>query len=50
MAVVFTSIDYPNIKRKIMLVCKAFGLTGGVIASDSLFIKLQKTRLCRVPE
>jgi 7-keto-8-aminopelargonate synthetase-like enzyme len=38
---VYSSIDYPNIKRKIMLASlgKAFGLTGGVIASDSAFIK-----------
>jgi 7-keto-8-aminopelargonate synthetase-like enzyme len=37
----YSSIDYPNIKRKIMLASlgKAFGLTGGVIASDSEFIK-----------
>lgn len=38
---IYSSIDYPNIKRKIMLssLGKAFGLTGGVIASDSEFIK-----------
>jgi 7-keto-8-aminopelargonate synthetase-like enzyme len=38
---IYSSIDYPNIKRKIMLASlgKAFGLTGGVIASDSEFIK-----------
>lgn len=37
----FSTIDYANIKRKIMLASlgKAFGLTGGVIASDSMFIK-----------
>lgn len=39
---IYSSIHYPNIKRKIMLssLGKAFGLTGGVIASDSEFIKL----------
>ncbi len=38
---IYSSIEYPNIKRKIMLASlgKAFGLTGGVIASDSEFIK-----------
>ncbi|MFQ3173329.1 MAG: 7-keto-8-aminopelargonate synthetase-like enzyme [Flavobacterium sp.] len=38
---IYSSINYPNIKRKIMLASlgKAFGLTGGVIASDSEFIK-----------
>jgi 7-keto-8-aminopelargonate synthetase-like enzyme len=37
---IFSNIDLPNIKRKIMLssLGKAFGLTGGVIASDSEFI------------
>ncbi len=36
----FSSIQLPNIKRKIMVASlgKAFGLTGGVIASDSEFI------------
>ncbi|MGO4819246.1 aminotransferase class I/II-fold pyridoxal phosphate-dependent enzyme [Flavobacterium sp. W22_SRS_FP1] len=38
---IYSSIDYLNIKRKIMLASlgKAFGLTGGVIASDFEFIK-----------
>jgi 7-keto-8-aminopelargonate synthetase-like enzyme len=38
---IYSSIDYPNLKRKIMLASlgKAFGLTGGVIASDSEFIQ-----------
>lgn len=38
---IFSTIDYPNIKRKVMLASlgKAFALTGGVIASDSKFIK-----------
>ena len=37
---IFSNIDLPNIKRKIMLssLGKAFGLTGGVIASDAEFI------------
>jgi 7-keto-8-aminopelargonate synthetase-like enzyme len=37
---IFSTINLPNIKRKIMLssLGKAFGLTGGVIASDSEFI------------
>ena len=37
---IFSTIDCPNIKRKIMVssLGKAFGLTGGVIASDSDFI------------
>ncbi|MFV8372824.1 aminotransferase class I/II-fold pyridoxal phosphate-dependent enzyme [Flavobacterium sp. LB2P74] len=37
---IFSNIDLPNIKRKIMIASlgKAFGLTGGVIASDSEFI------------
>jgi hypothetical protein len=45
---IYSSIDYPNIKRKIMLASlgKAFGLTGGVIASDLFISKLQKTRFC----
>lgn len=38
---IYSSINYPNITRKIMVssLGKAFGLTGGVIASDSEFIK-----------
>ena len=38
---IFSSIEYPNIKRKITLssLGKAFGLTGGVIASDAEFIQ-----------
>ena len=38
---IYSSIDYPNIKRKIMLssLGKAFGLTGGIIASDAEFIE-----------
>jgi 7-keto-8-aminopelargonate synthetase-like enzyme len=38
---IYSSVEYPNLKRKIMLASlgKAFGLTGGVIASDSEFIK-----------
>jgi 7-keto-8-aminopelargonate synthetase-like enzyme len=38
---IYSSINYPNIKRKVMLssLGKAFGLTGGVIVSDSEFIK-----------
>jgi 7-keto-8-aminopelargonate synthetase-like enzyme len=37
---IFSTIDLPNIKRKIMVASlgKAFGLTGGVIASDLDFI------------
>lgn len=37
---IFSTINLPNIKRKIMVssLGKAFGLTGGVIASDSEFI------------
>ncbi|MFV8393560.1 aminotransferase class I/II-fold pyridoxal phosphate-dependent enzyme [Flavobacterium sp. LB2P6] len=37
---IYSNIDLPNIKRKIMIASlgKAFGLTGGVIASDSEFI------------
>jgi 7-keto-8-aminopelargonate synthetase-like enzyme len=36
----FSAIELPNIKRKIMIASlgKAFGLTGGLIASDSDFI------------
>ena len=42
---IFTSIEYPNVKRKIMLssLGKAFGLTGGVIASDAEFIQQIRT-------
>ncbi|WP_367751790.1 aminotransferase class I/II-fold pyridoxal phosphate-dependent enzyme [Flavobacterium sp. WC2430] len=38
---IFSSIAYPNVKRKIMLssLGKAFGLTGGVIVSDAEFIQ-----------
>lgn len=38
---VYSSIHHPNIKRKIMLssLGKAFGLTGGIIASDVEFIE-----------
>ncbi|MFV8345468.1 aminotransferase class I/II-fold pyridoxal phosphate-dependent enzyme [Flavobacterium sp. ZB4P13] len=37
---IYSTINLPNIKRKIMIASlgKAFGLTGGVIASDSEFI------------
>lgn len=37
---IYSTINLPNIKRKIMIssLGKAFGLTGGVIASDSDFI------------
>lgn len=37
---IYSEINLPNIKRKIMVASlgKAFGLTGGVIASDSVFI------------
>ena len=42
---IFSTINLPNIKRKIMLssLGKAFGLTGGVIASDSEFINNMST-------
>ena len=42
---IFSSINLPNIKRKIMVssLGKAFGLTGGVIASDSEFINQMTT-------
>lgn len=42
---IFSTINLPNIKRKIMVssLGKAFGLTGGVIASDSEFINLLAT-------
>ncbi len=42
---IFSTINLPNIKRKIMLssLGKAFGLTGGVIASDSEFINQMTT-------
>ncbi len=42
---IFSTIDLPNIKRKIMVssLGKAFGLTGGVIASDSEFINQMTT-------
>ncbi|MGA9637608.1 aminotransferase class I/II-fold pyridoxal phosphate-dependent enzyme [Flavobacterium sp.] len=41
---IFSSTNYPNIKRKIMLssLGKSFGLTGGVIAADRDFINLIK--------
>lgn len=37
---IFSNIDYPNIKRKIMIASlgKAMGLTGGMIGADSEFI------------
>ena len=37
---IFSTINLPNVKRKIMVssLGKAFGLTGGIIASDSEFI------------
>ena len=37
---IFSSLHFPNIKRKIMVssLGKAFGLTGGIIASDYEFI------------
>lgn len=37
---IFSKVNYPNIKRKIMIssLGKAFGLTGGIIASDAPFI------------
>jgi 7-keto-8-aminopelargonate synthetase-like enzyme len=39
---IYSEIHFPNIKRKIMVASlgKAFGLTGGVIASDSEFIDM----------
>ncbi|RTZ05244.1 aminotransferase class I/II-fold pyridoxal phosphate-dependent enzyme [Flavobacterium bomense] len=42
---IYSTINLPNIKRKIMMASlgKAFGLTGGVIASDSEFINQIKT-------
>ena len=42
---IYSNIDLPNIKRKIMVssLGKAFGLTGGVIASDSEFINQMAT-------
>jgi 7-keto-8-aminopelargonate synthetase-like enzyme len=42
---IFSTINLPNIKRKIMVssLGKAIGLTGGVIASDSEFINLLAT-------
>jgi 7-keto-8-aminopelargonate synthetase-like enzyme len=42
---IFSTIDLPNIKRKIMVASlgKAFGLTGGVIAGDSEFINQMAT-------
>ncbi|MFE3869138.1 aminotransferase class I/II-fold pyridoxal phosphate-dependent enzyme [Flavobacterium sp. LS2P90] len=42
---IFSTVDLPNIKRKIMVASlgKAFGLTGGVIASDSEFINQMTT-------
>ncbi|MDZ4330381.1 MAG: aminotransferase class I/II-fold pyridoxal phosphate-dependent enzyme, partial [Flavobacterium sp.] len=42
---IFSTINLPNIKRKIMVssLGKAFGLTGGVIASDSEFINQMAT-------
>ncbi|MFE3870199.1 aminotransferase class I/II-fold pyridoxal phosphate-dependent enzyme [Flavobacterium sp. ZS1P70] len=42
---IFSNIDLPNIKRKIISssLGKAFGLTGGVIASDSEFINQMAT-------
>ncbi|TDE27082.1 MULTISPECIES: aminotransferase class I/II-fold pyridoxal phosphate-dependent enzyme [Flavobacterium] len=42
---IFSTINLPNIKRKIMVssLGKAFGLTGGVIASDSEFINNMAT-------
>lgn len=41
----YSNIEYPNIKRKIMLssLGKAFGLTGGIVASDAEFIQQIKT-------
>ena len=42
---IFSTINLPNIKRKIMVssLGKAFGLTGGVIASDAEFINQMTT-------
>jgi 7-keto-8-aminopelargonate synthetase-like enzyme len=42
---IYSTINLPNIKRKIMVssLGKAFGLTGGVIASDSEFINQMTT-------
>lgn len=42
---IFSTIDFLNIKRKIMIASlgKAFGLTGGVIASDYKFINQMAT-------
>ncbi|SHM27543.1 aminotransferase class I/II-fold pyridoxal phosphate-dependent enzyme [Flavobacterium xanthum] len=42
---IYSNINLPNVKRKIMVssLGKAFGLTGGVIASDSEFINLLAT-------
>lgn len=42
---IFSAIDLPNIKRKIMVASlgKAFGVTGGVIASDSEFMNQMAT-------
>ena len=42
---IYSTINLPTIKRKIMVssLGKAFGLTGGVIASDSEFINQMKT-------
>lgn len=42
---IYSTINLPNIKRKIMVssLGKAFGLTGGVIASDSEFINNMST-------
>lgn len=42
---IYSNINLPNVKRKIMVssLGKAFGLTGGVIASDSGFINLVAT-------
>jgi len=43
---IFSTINLPTIKRKVMIASlgKAFGLTGGVIASDSNFINQIKTQ------
>ncbi|MFE3848728.1 aminotransferase class I/II-fold pyridoxal phosphate-dependent enzyme [Flavobacterium sp. LB3P45] len=42
---IYSNIDLPNIKRKIMVssLGKAFGLTGGIIASDFEFINQMAT-------
>ncbi|MFV5695692.1 aminotransferase class I/II-fold pyridoxal phosphate-dependent enzyme [Flavobacterium sp. LB3P122] len=42
---IYSNIDLPNIKRKIMVssLGKAFGLTGGIIASDPEFINQMAT-------